>query len=266
MESINLHISSDVDSVNSWCRENAMIINEAKSKCMMIGTSQRLSKLQSRTLNVNLNDQTLDNVDNEKLLGVHLDSHLQFNKHVDVVCRSITSKIALLKRIKRYLPLSYRTLYYNAYVLPSIDYCLTIWGNTSKTNLERIHKLQKCAARVILDAPPDSPSLPLFNELGWLNVFERVELNKGVLLYKIVNGMCPDYLPEMFTFQTSESYGLRSSTQQKLCIPKHKNELFKRSLQYSGAIIWNDIPLQIRTASTLQTFKSNLFRHIVSKR
>ena len=266
MESINLHISSDVDNVNSWCRENAMIINEAKSKCMMIGTSQRLSKLQSRTLNVNVNDQTLDNVDNEKLLGVHLDSHLQFNKHVDVVCRSITSKIALLKRIKRYLPLSYRTLYYNAYVLPCIDYCLTIWGNTSKTNLERIHKLQKCAARVILDAPPDSPSLPLFNELGWLNVFERVELNKGVLLYKIVNGMCPDYLPEMFTFQTSESYGLRSSTQQKLCIPKHKNELFKRSLQYSGAIIWNDIPLQIRTASTLQTFKSNLFRHIVSKR
>ena len=50
------------------------------------------------------------------------------------------------------------------------------------------------------------------------------------------------------------------------CIPKHKNELFKRSLQYSGAIIWNDIPLQIRTASTLQTYKSNLFRHIVSKR
>ena len=156
MESINLHISSDVDNVNSWCRENAMIINEAKSKCMMIGTSQRLSKLQSRTLNVNVNDQTLDNVDNEKLLGVCLDSHLQFNKHVNVVCRSITSKIALLKRIKRYLPLSYRTLYYNGYVFPCIDYCLTIWGNTSKTNLERIHKLQKCAARNILDAPPDS--------------------------------------------------------------------------------------------------------------
>ena len=74
MESINLHISSNVDNVNSWCRENAMIINESKSKWIMIGTSQRLSKLQSRTLNVNVNDQdqTLDNVDNEKLLGVHL--------------------------------------------------------------------------------------------------------------------------------------------------------------------------------------------------
>ena len=80
MEPLNLHISSDVDNVNSWCRENAMIINEAKSKCMMIGMSQRLLKLQSHTLNVHVNDKTLDNVDNEKLLGVHLDSHLQFNK------------------------------------------------------------------------------------------------------------------------------------------------------------------------------------------
>ena len=93
-------------------------------------------------------------------------------------------QLALLRRIKVYLPLSYRKLYYNAYILPCIDYCLTIWDNTSKNNLERIHKLQKYAARIILDAPPDSPSLPLFNELGWLNVFERMEFNKAVLLFK----------------------------------------------------------------------------------
>ena len=113
---------------------------------------------------------------------------------------------------------------------------------------------------------PDSPSLPLFHDLGWLNIFERVEFNKGVLLYKTVHEMCPEYLSNMFTFQSAVSYGLRSSTNQKMCIPTHKNELFKKSFQYSGAIVWNNIPLHIRTASTLQTFKTNFRKHIISKR
>ena len=139
-------------------------------------------------------------------------------------------------------------------------------GNTSKNNLERIHKLQKYAARIILDAPPDSPSLPLFNELGWLNVFERMEFNKAVLLFKSVHGMCPDYLSEMFTVQPSSVYSLRSSTHQNLSIPKHRNELFKRTLQYSGAIIWNGLPSNLRSAPSLASFKQNLFKHIISKR
>ena len=57
-------------------------------------------------------------------------------------------------------------MYFNAYILPSIDYCPTIWGNAPKCHLDRILKFQKYAARVILDAPPDSPSDPLVKKLG----------------------------------------------------------------------------------------------------
>ena len=44
--------------------------------------------------------------------------------------------------------------------------------------------------------------------MHWYNVhvFKKVEFNKGILRYKIVNGMCPDYLPEIFTSQTSEFF------------------------------------------------------------
>ena len=36
-------------------------------------------------------------------------------------------------------------LYYNGYLLPLIDYCSVVWGNTNKENLEKILKLQKRA-------------------------------------------------------------------------------------------------------------------------
>ena len=56
---------------------------------------------------------------------------LQFNKHVDDVCKSVSNKLNLLRKIKKYLGhhMHHRVLYYNAYILPSIDYCLTIYGN-----------------------------------------------------------------------------------------------------------------------------------------
>ena len=60
---------------------------------------------------------------------------------------------------------------------------------------------------------PDAQSLPLFSELGWLTVLERVEFNKDILLYKALHNMCPEYITDMFEFQSS-SYGMRSSSNQ----------------------------------------------------
>jgi putative component of membrane protein insertase Oxa1/YidC/SpoIIIJ protein YidD len=44
-----------------------------------------------------------------------------------------------------------RILFYNAYILPHLDYCCSIWGDCSKYLLESLLKLQKRAARIILD-------------------------------------------------------------------------------------------------------------------
>ena len=102
---------------------------------MLLGTNQRLSNMSKTTLDLKVNDIALDNVKNQKLLGVEIDSHLDYNVHLDKLCKNISSKLALLKRIKRYLNLDYRKLFYNGYVLPLINYCIVVWSNTSKTNL-----------------------------------------------------------------------------------------------------------------------------------
>jgi hypothetical protein len=56
-----------------------------------------------------------------------------------------SSRIALPNRLKTYLPIEGLKLYYNGYLLPLIDYCSVVWGNTSKVHLEKILKLQKRA-------------------------------------------------------------------------------------------------------------------------
>ncbi|KAK3094300.1 hypothetical protein FSP39_000043 [Pinctada imbricata] len=263
---IERDMNEDMDHISAWCKENRMVINESKTKCILVGARQKISRLPTTTLSLKVNDKLIDNLTSDKLLGVYIDNYLQFDKHIDEVCKAITQKIALLRRIKKYLGLQHRVLYYNAYILPSIDYCLTIYGNASKSHLDRILKLQKSAARVIMDAPPDTPSQPLFDELDWLNIYDRCIFNKGVLLFKIFNNQAPSYLLDLFSETSNSNYQLRSITDRHLSIPRHKTEFYKRSLQYSGVILLNELPTHIRLSNSLPTFKNSLLKYLKEKR
>ena len=96
LESIEENMQKDLDNINKWCDENKMKINENKTNCMLLGTNQRLANLSKTTLDLKVNDIALDNVKNQKLLGVEIDSHLDYNVHLDKLCKNISSKLALL--------------------------------------------------------------------------------------------------------------------------------------------------------------------------
>ena len=72
--------------------------------------------------------------------------------------RGIANAIDMKLKIKKFLDINARKTYYNGYILPLIDYCCIIWGECKNEGITIILKLQKRAARLILDADPLSPS------------------------------------------------------------------------------------------------------------
>ena len=112
--------------------------------------------------------------------------------HCHGLCRLKTIKkcnlpLHLLNRIKHYLPIPTRKLFFNAYVLPYIDYCCTVWGNISSNLTGSMIKLQTRTARIILDKGIDTPSADMFAELNWMKCPDRVTYQKSVLMYKILD-------------------------------------------------------------------------------
>ena len=53
-----------------------------------------------------------------KILGVHVDDNLMWNNHFQHVSKKISSYLWLLSKIKSYLPVEHRLLFYNAYIKP----------------------------------------------------------------------------------------------------------------------------------------------------
>ena len=79
---------------------------------MKIGTHQRLSK--TAELVVDIDGRSLENVPEQKLLGIKIDQTLSWNSQIDYVCKNVSRKITLLKQLSKYVPRSHLELYYNA--------------------------------------------------------------------------------------------------------------------------------------------------------
>ena len=112
-------------------------------------------------------------MNSQKMLGVRFDSKLSLDGHIDDLCRKLSHHIAVLSRIKRFLPLQQRIAYYNAMIRQEMFYASTVWSSCSVGNKQRVFPLQKRSARVILDADTLANSVKLFKELNSLEFTSR---------------------------------------------------------------------------------------------
>ena len=147
---------------------------------------------------------------------------------------------------------------HHATFLSVFDYCCTVWGNTTKSNLQRIYKLQKRAARVILGVDLTVSTRTLFSRLHWLPIDFRIEFFIAVMTFKILNGLAPDYLNQFRYISDVSNINTRGSRNGNLYTPIFKTTTGQRSFIYRATTIWNNIPISIRNVERLSLFKSQL--------
>lgn len=126
-----------------------------------------------------------------------------------------------------------------------------------------MEKLQRRACKIILGKEYVTLEDAL-QSLNFLSFEEIIFINKAKLMYKIANNIAPIYLTEMFQMRDSNNttFNLRSVSNKNFTIPKPKLNIFKRSLSYSGALVWNSIPVEIKNADTIGSFVSKCLRWV----
>jgi len=92
---------------------------------MIIGSKQKLKVDKHLTLKVN--DNILENVSSQKVFGLYIDCIFSCYTHIDFVCKYLNNKISLLKHILYFLTDEMKNMFYNAYLVPIVDYCCTVW-------------------------------------------------------------------------------------------------------------------------------------------
>ena len=129
-------------------------------------------------MHLTYNNDILNSVENEKVLGVRIDNNLTWSIHINFIAKKVSSNLWLLSKLKDYLSTEHRVQFYKTFIQPHIDYCSTIWGGTSQYNLNRIYRLQKRAVKIIVNYQYDNIANSL-DELKILNIYERIFLRKN---------------------------------------------------------------------------------------
>lgn len=262
---IQRKLQNNINQILKWCTLNNMALHPNKTKCMILGSKQRVKSIEE--LSLQINDTFIENVIVQKILGVFIDNTLSWQTHIDFVCRRVNTKITLLKRIIYYIDEDTKKLFYNIYILPIFDYCCTIWSNGPQKSTKKISQLQKRAAKIILNKPLKTPSDQLYKALNWLTFEERCKYHFGVLVFKSIHNMAPTYITEILTFSSNENYNLRSTQNRDLvCKFKPRTNLLKSSFSYTSMNIWNRIPQEVRDSRTINTFKNRYKNHLLQGR
>ena len=112
--------------IQAWTSVNKLPTNEDKPKVLTVTGKRRKSKLNCELSVRTDSDNTLCNVQSAALLDLETDSKLSFNAHVNKISTKLASRIAVLRKIRAFLPLSQRVKYYNAVILPVMSYASVI--------------------------------------------------------------------------------------------------------------------------------------------
>ena len=127
-----------------------MSLHPDKTKFMLITTRQKRQNLALKCPPISIGNQTVNEVDNHKVLGVTIDCNLSWSSHMTALCKCISKKVYQLSKIKHFVNLHARKLFCHTHIQSIIDYGSTMWNSASAKALKPLVSLHKRALKAIL--------------------------------------------------------------------------------------------------------------------
>ena len=136
-----------------------------------------------------------------------------------------------------------------------------------KAQIAKLQRVQNAAARLILGIGKFSHITPALCELQWLPVSLRVDYKILLLTFKCIYGLATTYLSDQISIQSNSLYNLRSAGKPLLDHPKGKmlSTLEARSFSAAAPKLWNGLPVELRQAISLDSFKSEHETYLFKK-
>ena len=170
----------------------------------------------------------------------HWSESISWSTHVENLRKKLLKRIAVLARIKKFVPIRYRIILFNASIKPILEYCVSVWGNCNAGLLDDLFKLQKRCARIILNETYQSRSLPLFIKLGWSPINHICIARRLTVFRGILEKRAPEYLiQKLSSFEHYSHYNTRSQLPYRL--PIQKMNSMKRTFFYSAIKTWTSL-------------------------
>ena len=254
---LNEVLSSELDVVHDWVVGNRLALNIPKTKCMVLGTSQKLSG--GPKLNLKMSNMLVQQVETTKLLGVTVNSTLSWSGHIDSIVMKMGRAIGAVRKCCSIVSHTILRQIVQCLVLCHLDYCSNVWASAGSGERRKLQVVQNRAARLVLGCPKSMNVGRMHACLSWLSVENRLCFNTLMLLKTAMCRENPGFIHEQIVYRSAvHDHYTRSASNSQLVLPLPKHNSFKRTFIYRSVSLWNKLPCSLREYHTRSCFKKHL--------
>lgn len=238
--------NNDLQSLAELSSKHALLLNPSKSVLLLFGKKQD-SLLLKTSFNITINDTPLKVSDSAKNLGVILDPLLRFRQHTQKNVQNAYNALRLLFPHRHHLHAKVKKSLCDALVLSRFTYCSPVYSPClDQDHINRIQRVQNSCIRFIYGIRKFQHISHKFSELGWLKMKDRFKVHTLCLYHKILTFKSPPYLYNKITFR-SDVHNVNVRFRGLITPPIHKTCLYERSFRYNIALLYNDLPIEMKS-------------------
>ena len=246
-------LQNDLDALVDWENKWSMRFNASKCQLLRI-TNKRKPILASYSIH----EHELELVDAAKYLGVHIDSKLSFNTHVDAVTKKANSTRAFLSRNLSHCSRKIKETSYKTFVRPIAEYAASAWDPHTQRNVKKIEQIQRSSARFVTGNYDRTCSVTaMVQNLQWSTLADRRRISRLVMMYRIRYDLIDISWPQYLIPSTSRTRGHAS----RFLCPQCSSSTYSNSFFPRTTRDWNALESDPATSVSLATFKTVLRGH-----
>ena len=229
-----------------WAQQNRMLLNADKCHLLLTGPEKS-------TQTMRLGAEVINSSDGETLLGVFIDTKLTFESHILRLCEKASQKIHALSRISPYIDFWKKKILMKAFIMSQFSYCPLIWMLHSRKIENTINRIHERALRLVYGANNNS-----FEELlekdSSVSIHQRNLQCLAVEMFKVLKGVAPEIMNEIFQFKEPCSYGTRNYSEFKRTNVRTVT-YGENSISHLGPKIWDLVPIEMKSLDSVSQFK-----------
>lgn len=234
----------------TWMNAHNLEINFEKTKTITFHPHQK----KPLRLNFSFNNHTIEQVNEFTLLGITLDTNINWKSHVLKIQSKLSKFLYALGEVKKTTDLKTALTIYYAYAHAWLNYGIIMWGNS--TDAPTLFTTQKKLIRTLVNIEQTDSCKPHFIKLNILTLpsLYILEICKFAHIHK-----------EFYT--TREDIQTRCTLRHKtrLNLPSSRLQIHSSSPLVMSIKIYNKLPETLRNEKKIHVFTSKLKKILISK-
>ena len=251
-------VNAELKKLSLWFKINKMSLNIDKTNYIFFG--RKKYKTDKPIL---IDNSVITKVIDTKFLGVMLDSAVSWKNQIQFIVSKISRGVGILYRLKSKLDNKSLQMIYSTLILPYFNYCCEIWGNTSRSKLDKLIVLQKKAIRVIGGLKRLDHTSSTFAKLKCLKLEDIIQLKTCLHVFNADNNLLPSDLQKRYC-RIDQIHNYNTRNCKSLYHYPTQKKLKEFCISVRGVEMYNNLQDTIKTSKSTVNFRARFKKHTFS--